>query len=289
MRLHSLLRVMVRRLLLVVAAAAVLAAGVYFANRRAPVSPAEIYQGIVYGCDRLEPDAEGSGLVHWVRVDLTAPGIELFVTSLDAEAVSQGWQFRLRKTGTVLQNERLAVAINGTLFDSDSGWLRLTGDLAKGVETTVANHHVSHVWEHTYLLWFADDLTPQIERSAPPGQDVLDEARWGIGGQALWLVDGKLREGTERKPIDSRTAVGINPREKLLFLAVFESASPRRALEKLAKLGAADAMLLDGGDSTSMALGEQVRESGIRPGVVIGDWRPVATHFGVRAKPRAKK
>jgi hypothetical protein len=76
--------------------------------------------------------------------------------------------------------------------------------------------------------------------------------------------------------------VGIDREQKLLFLAVFENASPRRALEKLAELGAQDGMLLDGGDSTAMALGEQAH--GIHPGVLIGDWRPVATHFGVRAK-----
>ena len=31
--------------------------------------------------------SEGSGLMHWVRVDLTAPGIELYVTPLDPQAV----------------------------------------------------------------------------------------------------------------------------------------------------------------------------------------------------------
>jgi hypothetical protein len=61
---------------------------------------------------------------------------------------------------------------------------------------------------------------------------------------------------------------------KLLFLAVFEKASQRRAVEKLAQLGAKEGMLPDGGDSTSMALGEQAR--GVPPGVQT-EWRPVAT------------
>jgi hypothetical protein len=50
----------------------------------------------------------------------------------------------------------------------------------------------------------------------------------------------------------------------------------------MAELGAIDGMLLDGGDSTSMALGDKAL--GVRPGGLLSGWRPVATHFGVRAK-----
>src|SRR5262245_14153272 len=44
-----------------------------------PRQPAEI----TYGCERLPVTQEGGGLVHWVRVDLTTPGVELYVTPLD--------------------------------------------------------------------------------------------------------------------------------------------------------------------------------------------------------------
>src|SRR5262245_38908442 len=53
----------------------------------------EIFEGVTYGCKQMKPSEEGSGVVHWVRVDLTAPGIELYVTPLDASAISQGWQY----------------------------------------------------------------------------------------------------------------------------------------------------------------------------------------------------
>jgi hypothetical protein len=32
-----------------------------------------IFQGVVYGCERLAPSEEGRGVIHWVRVDLKAP------------------------------------------------------------------------------------------------------------------------------------------------------------------------------------------------------------------------
>jgi hypothetical protein len=150
-------------LLLVVLIAIVIASATWWHQRRGPQAPTEIFEGITYGAEQLEATEEGGGLLHWVRVDLSAPGIELYVTSLDPEAVAQGWQYRLRRIGEVVQRERLAVAVNAALFTSRSPlWVRLSGDLAKGVETVVADHVVSHVWEHTYLLWFDDQLTAHL-------------------------------------------------------------------------------------------------------------------------------
>jgi hypothetical protein len=80
----------------------------------------EIFEGITYGCERLKPSDEGSGYVYWARIDLKVPGIDLYVTPKDPTAVAQGWQYRLCWVGDVV--ESLAVAINGTLFWSNSKW-----------------------------------------------------------------------------------------------------------------------------------------------------------------------
>jgi len=251
-------------------------------DRREPQAPTEIFGGITYGCERVETTEEGSGLVHWVRIDLTASGIELFVTALDPSALVEGWQYRLRRTEDVVESEHLAVGINGTLFTSNSGWLRMSGDLAKSVETVVADHEVSHFSKDTDLLWFDDALTPHLKPSKPPTAAELALAKFGIGGEGVALQDGKVWPGTSHVP-DSRTAMAIDQQRKLLFLAVGEYISPRLLLEKLADLGAKDGMLLDGGSSSSMVIGQDAH--GIRPGILHGGWRPVATHFGVRAQP----
>ena len=249
---------------------------------RCPAQPREVFSGITYACERLERTEQGHGVLHWVRVDLEAPGIELYVTPLDSSAVAQGWQYRLRRIDDVVGNERLAVGINGTMFTSKSHWWpRLPGDLANGVETVVSDHVASHLWEHTYLLWFDDDLNPHLRPSAPPQSAELRQAKWGIGGQAVWLHDGKIWPGSERKP-DTRTAIGIDAERKLLYLAVAEWASPRLLLERLAKLGARDAMLLDGGGSSALGIGEGARGIARRP--LFGGSRPVATFLGVRAR-----
>ena len=161
----------------------------------------QIFEGVVYGCELLTPSEEGRGAIHWVRVDLNAPGIELFVTPLNPSAVEQGWQYRLQWVGSVLRREKLAVAINGALFTSVPTWRpRLPGDLAKGVETVVSDHVVSHVWEHTYLLWFDDQLNPSLETSKPPSQAALKGAKWAIGGQGVGLHNGKLSPFNGRVP-----------------------------------------------------------------------------------------
>jgi hypothetical protein len=244
-------------------------------------APTQIFEGITYGCERLEPSDEGSGFVHWVRIDLAAPGIELYVTPMDPTAVSRGWQYRLRRVEDVVNKEQLAVAINGTMFTSNSSWLRMSGDFAKSVETVVADHVVSHVWIHTYLLWFDDQLTPHLRSSKPPTAAELAMAKWGIGGQGVWQRDDNAWPDSSRSP-DCRTAIAIDQPRKLLFLVVGDNISPRLMLQKVADLGAKYGMLLDGGGSSSMAIGEGA--AGVSPGIVSGGWRPVATHFGVRAK-----
>jgi hypothetical protein len=275
---------MTRRRLFIVflAAVAVALVAVYLWTRRGPVQPTQIFQGVTYGCERLESDEQGSGLVHWVRVDLTAPGIELFVTPLDPQAVERGWQYRLKRTATVLDQESLAVVTNGVYFTADSGWLPRSGDWARSSEATIADYVVSHVPESTYMLSFDEHLVPRIEASWPRHELKQHRYRWGLGGQgAPFLKHGEVYQGTSQKPTDERTAIGIDTKKRLLFLAVFENASERRAIDKLRQLGAVDGMLLDGGHSTSMVIGGKAR--GVRSGVLIGRWRPVATHFGVRA------
>ena len=67
---------------------------------------------------------------------------------------------------------------------------------------------------------------------------------------------------------DGRTAVAIDLPRKLLFLAVGTPYSPALMFQTLADLGAKDGMLLDGGDSSSVAIGTGA--SVISPGTADG-------------------
>src|SRR5262245_47155168 len=122
-------------LVLVVAPGSLLVGDSFCWHHCGPQVPTEIFAGIAYGRERLETTQEGRGFLHWVRIDLTAGGIELYVTPLDPTASAQGWQYRLRRIGDVVSREHLAVAINATLFTSNPGWCpRMSGDLARSAE-----------------------------------------------------------------------------------------------------------------------------------------------------------
>ena len=244
---------------------------------------AEIFKGVTYGCKQLQPSEEASEVVHWVRVNLSAIGITPYVTGKDSTAVSQGWQYRLRRVGDVVAREHLAVAINGTLFLSKSSrFLPMSSDLANAVNPVVADHIISHLWLDTYLLWFDDQLMPHLGPEKTTEAE-LAMAKWGIGGEDFWLRDGRVWPGDYRSHIpDGRTAVAVDLPRQLLFLAVGTHISPTLMFQTLADLGAKDGMLLDGGDSSSMAIGTGA--SVVSPGIVYG-WRPVATQFGIRAEP----
>jgi hypothetical protein len=265
----------------IVAVGMLLGGALTFSDHPCGRPASEIFRGVTYRCEHLTMTQEGSGLLHLVRVDLTAPAIELYVTPLELSAVAKGWQYRLRTIRDVLNKERLAVAINATYFSSESwGWLRLRGDFARSLQTVVANHVVSHLWERTLLLSFDDQLLPSFGVSRPPTPFELANARWGIGVWGVGLLEGVVSEN-DRKP-DSRTAVAIDREHRLLFLAVGENISPRLILQKLADFGAKDGALLDGGISSAVAIGRN--SSGVRSGILHGGWTPVATYFGVKAQ-----
>jgi len=251
-------------------------------QHRSPAPETQIYRGVWYECFELPETIEGEGLVHVVRVDLTAPGIELFVTPTDVDAVREGGHYYLQYTGSVVAKHELAAAVNACMFYADSWHWPLPGDLATGTETTVADGEVSVVWEHSYLLWFDQALTPKLETRKPPPPPALEAAKWAISGQGVLVDQGRIRTGASTFA-DARTAIGIDPQLRMLWMVAFEHCSPARAGQVMVDLGARDVILVDGGTSTSMALGSEAE--GVRSGAVITGYIPVATHFGVKAQP----
>src|SRR5882724_11887933 len=101
------------KIALAIALALFVGADSVYSGRCTP-GPRAVFLGITYGCELLERSEEGHGILHWVRVELSAPGIELYVTPLDPSAVAQGWQYQLRWIENVVRDEHLAVAVNGT-------------------------------------------------------------------------------------------------------------------------------------------------------------------------------
>jgi hypothetical protein len=259
------------------------AAAYWYWNRPSPIGPTEIFDGIVYQCEKVEKPGI-QGLVHLVRIDLTKPGMELYITPRDAEAVQAGWEYTTKWPPSVAATQQLSVTINGTLYSADRWPAIFPGAYAKSFETLISNHDVGTVHTYSYLLWFEDDLTPHLETKRPPAEDACRRARWGISGNLL-VDHGNVTKFSNDEQ-DCRTAAGIDPLHKLLYLAVFDSAQQGEAGNYLVEHGIHEAVILDGGHSTCLIVGPGA--TGIRPRTLVYPSRAIADIFGVRALPLGK-
>ncbi|MES3629153.1 MAG: phosphodiester glycosidase family protein [Longimonas sp.] len=250
----------------------------------APYPETEVFAGVYYTALDVEAAGyPGRGMAHIARVDLTAPGVEVFVTPMDAHALRRGQQYRLRYTWQMAWQHDLAVAVNGTLFEPPpiGYWPYST---ARGHHTAVSNGIVSHVNPSSWLLWFDDDQVPHLTDERPVRPEVLDRAVWGIGGLVRELRDGAVHGRVQRSTETNRyTMVAINQEEMLFWMASFEDVTRAAAAQILADRGARDGIVLDGGGSTTFYLARHTQPApwGLR----LGGMRPVATHVGVRAQP----
>jgi hypothetical protein len=234
----------------------------------------EIYRGVYYECTQ-----ERGGAVHLIEVDLGRPGIELYLTPVDPDALARGHEYRLDYARNEAREEGLSVAVNGNVFSSDSYLLPMVGDFATNHDTIVANHKLNHLNPRDYLLWFDKDLRPHCETVRPAPPDVLQKAKWGIGGIDLSTKGGgQIYQGGPR---DKRCVVGIN--HKRMWIGVLESATQGEAVDVLMRAGAEYVMALDGGNSTSLYLGGRSR--GVPGGLRFGGQQPVATILGIKADP----
>ena len=269
-------------------------------NPRGPVARTEIYQGVYYTCEALDETDEMRGLMHVIEVDLTAPGVELFITPPDPQVVKNHapWTYRLRYVWQTAYREDLAAATNATFFDcriSEPGRPRIyvPGDLANTVQTIITEEQTIHASKDERLLWFEKDLTPHLNTFDQIDQDeAWGRVRFGIGSARLpigfpLVSDGKPRFWPRGHGITDavapRTAIGIDTVGRRMWLITIDRGIPNALIQPLIDLGATDAIILDGGKSSTMVLG---RDAGrVRPGTVTGGKRPVATVIGVRARP----
>jgi hypothetical protein len=268
-----------RIVLLMFLAAGLLLGGWGLWSYHGPAPEREIFQGITYGCERLPETEQSGGLMHWARADLNVPGVELWVTPLDATAQERGLEYRLQHTSAVVREYGLAIAVNATLFSSDSGWIRMPGDIAMSAETVVCDHVVNHVDPNTYLLWWDDQNIAHLELTKPPSAAVLAKAKWAIGAEGPLLHPGFAWNETTT---NWRTAIGADPQRKLVWVVCFDKASLTFVSRALARLGATIGVGVDGGSSMAMVIGSGAKN--VRPGTVTGNWRPVATQFGFKAR-----
>lgn len=221
--------------------------------------------------------------VRAVRVDLREPTIDFLVTPRIGNGTN-AWGGRT--TSEFLSEFKCQVALNGSIFDV---FARKRGDPmhVEGFSLSRGDYYAStHRWD---ALLIGTNRQAWITES-PAG---AGGAYNGLSGYHCLLINGR-NNGT-MSPRHPRSAVGISRNGRYLFLMAIdgrqpgysESASTAETAEWMRKLGAYNALNLDGGGSTALVIegpdgSPQVlnRPCGPPPGVE----RRVANHLGVFAQ-----
>jgi hypothetical protein len=227
--------------------------------------------------------------VRAVRVDLKDPTIDLLVTPRLSDGSGA---FGGRKTSEFLSEFQCQAALNASVFDV---FAKKRGDPMRVEDLSLSRGDLylsSNKWD---ALLISTNHRAWIARAPvdPTG------AYNGCSGFYALLIKGKNNGGM--KNLHPRSAVGISRNGRYLILMAIDGRQPRysegattaETAEWIRKLGAYDALNLDGGGSTALVIeGEDGSPVVVnRPcGSPAGTERRVANHLGVYAKrlPSAK-
>lgn len=268
---------------------------VYYWGRPAPVEMREeIYPGIVYY--RRVHAIPRTMVAHILTVDLTQKNIEPFVTPPDRKGAEADRPLNARTTSEFARQFGVQVAVNG---DGFTPW-----------HSTSLLDYYPHDGDPISPNGFSASRGQQYGEIKGPTLYINDrnEASFGepirkiytaISGNT-WLVKDKQPvndlDDTRTAP---RTAVGLDgPGTRLIIIVVdgrqpfySEGATIQELAELMIYYGGDNAILLDGGGSSTMVIqdpqtGEyQVMNSPI-DNYVPGRERPVGNHLGVFAKAK---
>lgn len=258
---------------------------------------APLYVGIEYS--RMPPVAqEQLQAIHVLRIDLRQPGIALEVTPGDRSA---GREFRAQTTSEFLARRRMNAAVNGGFFAPFKGgsfggenYYPRAGDPVDALGLSMHAGNVDSAPEPDAKIdgtvCIRKPATVSIERGqgCPPGTDDA------LAAGPLLLANGSPQAHslsmTARHP---RTAFGLSADRKTAWMVVVDGRQPLWSAgatlpemgEIFLRLGAADALNLDGGGSSAMVVSEggtaRLVNSPIHVGIP-GLERPSANHLGVR-------
>lgn len=254
----------------------------------AGLAPAPIFDGISYS--RMASVAAGvPQAIHVLRIDLTRPGIAIEVSPADS---ADGARYRAQTTSSFVAGNHLQAAVNGGFFQPFRGgsfggddYYPRPGD-AVGVTVPTTNGGPTAA-----SICIRKPAIVSVE----PGPKCPDGTDESLSAGPLLMKGGRAQElGTDARR-HPRTAFGLSADRKIAWMVVVDGRQPfwsaGATLGELAaifsRLGAARALNLDGGGSTTLVVFDasepRVVNSPIHTGIP-GRERPVANHLGVRAR-----
>jgi len=250
-----------------------------------PVTKTEIFKGVQYVSAKIENMDGTSGRMMAFEIELDAPGVEFFIRPLDPAATGEGEQYVLRWADLEVWRHELAILVNGALYRPGDWWRSYPGARVSAVESLVIDGKLSHHHKHSYLIWFDETLLPHVETNKPPPADAVRRAKWAIGVQRLLVRDGQAISAVseDREEVMKRTFIGVDPKQRKLWLLVFDAINSYRMADIASEMGVVYGGQLDSDNGTWGIVGPGAKDVRAMTGIRGG--RPIASYLGIRASP----
>ncbi|MEL6816749.1 MAG: phosphodiester glycosidase family protein [Cyanobacteria bacterium J06598_3] len=253
-----------------------------------------LFQGIRY--ERLVRESPRPLLFHVVEIDLRAPGIGFLVTPQGQD--SAGKDTLADTVPGFLQKNGVQVAINGSFFYPMHVHHAFDYAPRVGEGVNVVGLAISSGERYSAVEdgWAALCIVDAQELSMTEDGDCPENTVHGLAGDRIFIKNGKMVADANRDQLFPRTAIALDAAKETMWLAVVdgrqkgysEGVTLAELAEVLIEQGADQALNLDGGGSSALAIAEgdsaQVLNAPIQARVPTHQ-RPVANHLGVFAKP----
>jgi hypothetical protein len=237
----------------------------------AEVKPGRPYASVVYD---FEERARPPQRIYIARINLADPKVQVEVSPGGPDPDGDGkWQTTLMPPTKIAEREGYDIVINGDFFSHfggrDAEGAAAQKEFQHGTPARVTGPAETrgHVWATTRparpTFMIDSSKHPSIERLEQPPSGASE----AIGGSHLLVKSGRNvappadKPGFVRGP-HPRTAVGVGDGGKMLILVVVDGRKKGRAIgmslpdlaDVMIKYGATDAINLDGGGSSVMAM-----------------------------------
>jgi hypothetical protein len=256
-----------------------------------------IFQGIEEATGHTTvTTGSGNQVIHALRIDLQNPNIHLFTT----QPITDNYEAESRetaglKTSEFLVNNGLQVAINANFFSpccsQSSGSPMDVEGLAISDGNLVSSQEDA---DFAAAMLFSSANVPSMIPINWPATST-DGVANAVTGKYPLVVNGT--NVASNGPIHPRTAIGYSADKRYLILITLDGRQPGysdgaediNTAEWMIRLGAYEAVNLDGGGSTTMVVSDGQGGATLvnRPihNNIPGSERVVASHLGVYAQP----
>ncbi len=261
-------------------------------GRPAPVPlKRKVVEGVTY--HRVVRYLPHSMIVHVLEIDKkNTKGLGFIVTPPDE---IEGSALKARRTSQFLQEFGVQVAINGDGFFP--WWSRSPLDYYPHIGDPVTPNGYSASQGDVYADGLQDSTTePTLfisRRNDLTFNDPPNRVFQALSGDVMLIIGGKVNPDLNDSILHPRTAIGINHNGRWLYLVVVDGRQPfystgatyKELADILLDLGANEAMALDGGGSSTMAIqgddGEPLVLNSPIDSFIPGRERAVANHLGI--------